>query len=201
MAWLFLRGLHDLTLESPAFIEVCCIFFAFVYSNANLQLAAHCCAISTESVGFLFAEFRRMLGMHLKRCGLDEKQTLECSQCHRHQPCLTVAHCSECDRNFCASPRVDELSFTGTRCFELHLVDSCSNAVPAFPRSGCLDMDWSHLRVDGKIQDSSVKVVREMLMQKLKVEGKWKTQFKHLNKPQLLRKVLKLVNRNEFDKV
>ncbi len=36
----------------------------------------------------------------------------------------------------------------------MHRVGSCSNAVPAFPRSGCLDMDWSRLRVDGKIQDS-----------------------------------------------
>ena len=43
------------------------------------------------------------------------------------------------------------------------------------------------------IQDSSMKVVREMLIQKLKVEGKWKAQFKHLKKAQLLRKVLKLV--------
>ena len=62
-------------------------------------------------------------------------------------------------------------------------------------------MDWSHLCIDGKIQDSSVKVVREMLVQKLKLERKWKAHFKHLNKPQLLRKVLKLVNRNEFDKL
>ena len=75
----------------------------------------------------------------------------------------------------------------------MHCVGSCSNAVPAFPRIGCLDLDWSRLGVNGKIQDSSMKVVREMLIQKLKVEGKWKAQFKHLKKAQLLRKVLKLV--------
>jgi hypothetical protein len=83
----------------------------------------------------------------------------------------------------------------------MHRVGCCSNAVPAFPRSGCLDMDWSRLCVNGRIQDSSVKVVREMLIQKLKVAGKWKAQFKHLKKPQLLRKVLKLVNRGEFEKL
>jgi hypothetical protein len=83
----------------------------------------------------------------------------------------------------------------------VHCVGPCNNAVPAFPRIGCLDIDWSRLRVDGKIQDSSVKVVREMLIQKLKVEGKWKAHFKHMKKPQLLRKVLKLVNRDEFEKL
>jgi len=45
-----------------------------------------------------------------------------------------------------------------------------------------------------------MKVVREMLIQKLKVEGEWRAQFTHLKKPQLLRKVLKLVDRNEFEK-
>jgi hypothetical protein len=101
----------------------------------------------------------------------------------------------------CASPREDEISFTGRRCFEVHRVGSCSNAVPAFPRSGCLDMDWSRLCVDGRIRDSSVKVVREKLIQKLKVEGKWKAHYKHLKKPQMFRKVLKLVNREEFEKL
>jgi hypothetical protein len=198
----FLRGLHDLTLESLAFLEVfifavCCVCF----SNSRLQLAAHCCAESVDSADFLLAEFQRMLGLHLKRCGLDDSRTLQCSQCRHHQPCLTVAYCSECDSNMCASPREDETSFTGRRCFEVHCVGPCNNAVPAFPRIGCLDIDWSRLRIDGKIQDSSVKVVREMLIQKLKVECKWKAQFKHLKKPQLLRKVLKLVNRNEFEKL
>ena len=88
------------------------------------------------------------------------------------------------------------MSITERRCFDLHRVGFCISAVPAFPRIGCLELDWSRLGINGNFK--TLNVVREMLIQKLKVERKWKASSAHLNKPELLKKVLNYVNRSEF---
>jgi hypothetical protein len=137
-----------------------------------------------------------MLGMHLRKRGLSEQAVLVCRRCNVGKPCLTVAFCSKCDGNFCASPRPEEsASFFGARCFELHSA-ACPNATPKFPLMLCGDMDWSQLGDDGKFPGSSTAVVRELLEKKLKAERMWQTEYKKLKKPELLKKVLESVRRN-----
>jgi hypothetical protein len=84
------------------------------------------------------------------------------------------------------------LQYKGAKCFEVHCI-ACADAVPAFPRARCGDLDWSQLGPDGKIRDCPVKVVRSLLETKLRLEGKWKPSYQKYKKAELLTKVLKFI--------
>jgi hypothetical protein len=158
-----------------------------------LKLAAHCCVEDSVEAEFLLAEFRRKILTHLKKCGLSEGTGLACGSCSTQKACLTMAYCRQCDKNFCASPRPDDNSgYLGAKCFETH-AHSCVGAVPKFPQMRCADFDWSELGADGKMRDSNVKIVRKVLVQKLKLDGKWLKQYRQWKRDELLVKVLEVV--------
>jgi len=157
---------------------------------AKSQLAAHCCVETQERASFLLDELKRKLRMCEKQHGLTEQSMLQCAGCTSQKAALTVAYCSVCDRNFCASSRPGEI-FLGRRCFELHR-EQCHGAVAAFPRARCADLDWSQLGSDGKLRDCPVKIVKSLLATKLRIEGKWRPEFRKLSKPELLAEVLKI---------
>jgi hypothetical protein len=136
--------------------------------------------------------------MYLKKCGLKEDAGLVCGSCSSFKACLTMAYCSSCDRNFCASPRPDDFSgYSGARCFEVH-ARRCDGAVAKFPRMRCADYDWSELSEDGKMRNTDVAVGRKGLEKKLKLEGRWKKHFRQLKKAELLAKVLRVVRDREI---
>lgn len=154
-----------------------------------------CCVETTEGAQYLLAELQRKLDMQLKRCGLDRNASLLCEGCKTQQFCLTMCYCSICDFNYCASPRRDDAhQFFGIRCFEMHSA-GCPDAIAKFPVRRCGDLDWARLGPDGRIQDCSVRVVRKLLERKLMLEGKWKAEYKQLKKGELVKKVIKIVNR------
>ena len=102
-----------------------------------------------------------------------------------------MAYCGQCDKNFCASSRPDDPSgYLGGKCFEDH---GCIDAVPKFPQMRCADLDWGELGNDGKMVSTGVIVARKVLEKKLKLECKWKKEFRNLRKPELLQKVLMIV--------
>jgi hypothetical protein len=140
--------------------------------------------------------------MYMKKCGMNERSGLSCNSFSAFKSCLSMAYCGVCDCNFCASPRPDETAgFLGPKCFEVHS-HGCVGSVPKFPRMRCADMNWSLLGTDGKMQDSSVAIVRKVLEEKLKLDGKWKKSFRGLKKAQLVAKVVKFAQkRNLHEKV
>ena len=157
----------------------------------SLKLAAHCCVDTLDGADFLLSEFDRKLKMHMKRCGLKEGMGLMCCGCSILKACLTMAYCGQCDKNFCAPLRPDDPSgYFGCKCFADH---GCINAVPKFPQMRCADLDWRELGNDGKMRNTGVIVARKVLEKKLKLEHKWKKEFRNLRKPELLKKVLEIV--------
>ncbi len=82
-------------------VSACCIKS---FLTLPRQLAVHACVVSEEGADFLLAEFRRMLGMYMRKCGLSENTSLLCCKCHVPKACLTMAYCTVCDSNLCISP-------------------------------------------------------------------------------------------------